>query len=443
MPCLWSESRSIAMSYMETSGIQALPELTGAQLNTLYDQLIWSPAASTPNDEVQNKKNLIAWLQRNLPHLKKERKMPTMAIINASMALRDGNAYCGAEMEDVQVKMEDEVDPPYASVKDTGLAPIARRLARIPSTKSSAVKPLPSQVFENEATPSAYRPASAPMAKSMLPFSAAKSVPEKGTAFMTHTPRETAATLGLGSGLRPHGVVKYSTSNESSSDDESAFSDPDDAIKKSTPRPMPTVRHRPLGFRSIHKYEDEDQSLQCPDLTSFAPPERTVSPALSHTLWTEHEDAQPPTPAVSEEVPNHAYPQVLEAIRHDFPYAMTYASDGDLDRVMATLAQLMLITVEAKKEAPTIWNFICLPRNLSSVIVFTFSTTPLLGSFARPPSTIPLFFRTLYCITPAILHFHMSRAHKTPSNGLPSQQAFTTFPSSISLCRPPRPPSSY
>ncbi|EME77037.1 uncharacterized protein MYCFIDRAFT_180369 [Pseudocercospora fijiensis CIRAD86] len=65
--------------------------ITGAELNTLYDALVWSPPLPhPPADEERNKRNLLAWILRNYPELANpSQKMPTKAILHSSMQERN------------------------------------------------------------------------------------------------------------------------------------------------------------------------------------------------------------------------------------------------------------------------------------------------------------------------------------------------------------------
>ncbi|KAF2208284.1 hypothetical protein CERZMDRAFT_107521 [Cercospora zeae-maydis SCOH1-5] len=92
MPCVWSVSNSILFHHFNAcTEIEFLADLSGEELNDIYDKCTWSPPALTEAEEVQNKRSLIAWLQRNLPDFKdvSGRRVPTKSIIDQSMALRN------------------------------------------------------------------------------------------------------------------------------------------------------------------------------------------------------------------------------------------------------------------------------------------------------------------------------------------------------------------
>ncbi|KXS98614.1 hypothetical protein AC579_1086 [Pseudocercospora musae] len=65
-------------------------DITGAELNDLYDALVWSPPLPhMPAEEERNKRNLLAWILRNHPELSNpSQKMPTKAILHSSMQER-------------------------------------------------------------------------------------------------------------------------------------------------------------------------------------------------------------------------------------------------------------------------------------------------------------------------------------------------------------------
>ncbi|KAI5357359.1 hypothetical protein Slin15195_G130160 [Septoria linicola] len=89
MPCVWANCRDIIRDYLEINAVEAVQDLQPCELNELYDMLEWQPVASSSEEEVRDKKSLIAWIVRNMPHLKAaDRRMETAALLKQSMQLR-------------------------------------------------------------------------------------------------------------------------------------------------------------------------------------------------------------------------------------------------------------------------------------------------------------------------------------------------------------------
>ncbi|EME77126.1 uncharacterized protein MYCFIDRAFT_200799 [Pseudocercospora fijiensis CIRAD86] len=96
MPCNYKAPASQAAfdNFAHAFSGSYINDISGSQLNSLYDALVWSPPLPhTQAEEERNKRNLLAWIARNHPELSNPgQRMPTKAILDASMQLRTSNS---------------------------------------------------------------------------------------------------------------------------------------------------------------------------------------------------------------------------------------------------------------------------------------------------------------------------------------------------------------
>lgn len=101
MPCNYRASKSTLQAFL--APIAFLHQLTAAQLNSLYDSLVWTtePAHADEEEEAKNKKNLLAWIGRNEPRMKDPNTcFKATQLIRDSMKLRTGNVQSAAVKEE-------------------------------------------------------------------------------------------------------------------------------------------------------------------------------------------------------------------------------------------------------------------------------------------------------------------------------------------------------